>query len=117
MNAIDASRELFQEAFSGEIVSDPASLYRFAAEIARVFRDTRGPARLGAFALSGVYLSVAQAIEGEPLDAGKAGELYRSLYGPSKTLLDQLSRSADEPRLLAAVLALLDAYAPPPDMH
>ena len=91
MRAIDDLRQLFHEAFSGEIVSNSASLYKFAAEMAQVFRDTRGPARVGAFALSGVYLSLAQA---------KAGELYRSLYAPCKELLDQLGGSADESKLL-----------------
>jgi len=117
VQAIDDLQHLFHEVFSGEIVSDSTSLYKFAAGTARVFRDTRGPARVGAFALSGVYLSLAQAIEGEPLDAARAGELYRSLYAPSKALLDELAGSADESRLLAAVLALLDAHAPPPDMQ
>ena len=117
MQAIDYLRQLLHEAFSGEIVSDSASLHKLAAEMARVFRDTRGPARVGAFALSGVYLSLAQAIEGEPLDAAKAGDLYRSLYAPSKELLDQLGGSADESKLLSAVVTLFDAHAPPPDMQ
>ena len=117
MNAIDDSRELFQEAFAGEIVSDSASLYIFAAEMARVFRDTRGPTRVAAFALSSVYLLLAQTIEGEPLEATQARKLYQALYAPSEALLDQLVGSADEPQLFAAILAVLDAYAPPPDLQ
>ena len=115
--AIDDLRQLFEEAFSGDTISDSGALYRFAAEMARVFHNTRGPLRVGAFALHSVFLALADAIDGEPLEVTKARELYRSLYAPSEELLDQLTSSPDESKLFAAILALLDGYAPPPSLQ
>lgn len=80
-------------------------------------QERSGPERALAFTLFSVFHSLAQQQDGEPVTVSEGQEIFCALDGPISSSLERLENGSDEQTLFELILALINAYVPPPKLN